>query len=247
MKFASNIRELIKQGISINEIRRRTGAAKSTIYYHYKRIKGKKTKPVVFNFKNMNELGEFLGMFAGDGYCCIGRNYHYIIKIVAGAYETGYRKYLKKQLPNWFGKKPLVFCARYKGRPSWYVYTYYSKEIYGLIKKHLEWEGKKTYTVRLKKIDFDNKLFNTGFLRGLVDTDGNYYAPKHRVSYSTASPKLSQQAYQLMALNCGVYPSHYVSKKPGRADLHTLTLHGKEARSFLETIKPNNPNKAPVI
>lgn len=50
-----------------------------------------------------------------------------------------------------------------------------------------------------------------------------------------------------MALNCDVYPSHHVSKKPGRADLHVLSLHGKEAGSFLETIKPNNPDKAPVI
>jgi hypothetical protein len=151
VKFSDDIRNLIKQGVSINEIHRRLGAAKSTIYYQYKRIKGKTTKPIIFNFKNENELGEFLGIFAGDGHCRIRNDYHYIIQIVSGAYETGYRKYLGKKLQQWFSKKPYVTCHMFRGKPSSYVFQYYSREIYQLIKKYLEWEGKKNIQCATQK------------------------------------------------------------------------------------------------
>ena len=247
MKFANTIRTLITQGISINKIRRITGAAKSTIYHHYKRLKGKKTKALTFKFKNDNELGEFLGIFAGDGNCFVRDDYHYTVRICLGAYEVGYRLYMEKQLQKWFTRKPQVFYTRYKGKPSGYTYWYYSKALYTLLRTYLLWEGKKTYTVRLKNLTLSKKQFNIGFLRGLIDTDGNFYKPKNRVSYSTVSALLAQQAHKIMTINCKVNPHHQILKKVGKADLHTLTVHGKEATNLLETVKPNNPLKAPVV
>jgi len=44
MKVTPQIKELIINGRSLNNINRTTGIAKSTLYYHYKKLKGKNTK-----------------------------------------------------------------------------------------------------------------------------------------------------------------------------------------------------------
>ena len=57
----------INENVSINNISKELNLAKSTIYYHYKKIKGKKPKEIEFNFRSEKEIGEFLGIFSGDG------------------------------------------------------------------------------------------------------------------------------------------------------------------------------------
>jgi intein/homing endonuclease len=246
VKFAPQIRLLLTQGLSINKIRQRTGAAKSTIYFHYKRMYGRKTLPIQFNFNNREELGEFLGIFAGDGNCYRRKNYGYIIRTYTGAYEKEYIRYLQLALSRWFGKKPSTYSTKYKGNESCVIFYYMSSEIHLLLKTHLFWEGKKGYSVRLKALNLGDSEFNRGFLRGLIDTDGSYYAPKRRVSFSSVSPYLADQAHLIM-MSFGLSPRRYLHKTQGRAPLHTLALHGKEAKSFLEQVRPNNPNKAPLV
>lgn len=245
----TNIINLIKNGLSINKIIDKTGLGKSTIYYHYKKIRGRKTKKVEFKFKNNEELGEFLGIFAGDGSFYRGEKHHYNIRIYTGYYEKGYIEYLKKVLVKWFCKKPHVYKHKYMNKISALRFSYDSKEIYLLLKEYLFWEGKKTYTIKLKNFDINSKDLNLGFLRGLIDTDGNYYAPKRRLSFSTVSKELSQQVQNIMVKNLNVIPNLNVikSKKSNRVPLYTLSLHGINAKRVIDTVKPSNPNKTYAV
>ncbi|MFQ6056962.1 MAG: LAGLIDADG family homing endonuclease, partial [Methanosarcinales archaeon] len=239
MKVTKEVIELIQRGVSINNISKQTGFAKSTIYHHYKKIKGKRFKEIKLNFKNENELGEFLGIFSGDGYFRKDKNYHYTTRIYTGYYESDYVEYLKRKLHIWFNKKPQIFHVKYENRISCVVFSYDSKKIYLLLKKYLDWEGKKAYTIKLKKLDLNNKEFNIGFLRGLIDTDGNFYAPKRRISFAAVSDNLIRQVNKIIVNNCNLQPKYFELKKNGRANLHTLSLHGKHAKSLIKQIKPS--------
>ncbi|MDP1695453.1 MAG: LAGLIDADG family homing endonuclease [archaeon] len=248
MKITQEVINLIKEGTSLNKINKITGFNKSTIYFHYKKIKGKKIKNIEINFKNENELGEFLGVFAGDGsfYKAL-KNYEYIIRIYIGYYEKHYAIYLKNKLMKWFNKKPHIYITNYKNNPSLITLHYSSKQIYNLIKNHLEWKGKKSKTVRLKKLDLKNNEFNLGFLRGLIDTDGSYYVPKRRISFSTISKELARQAYRIIKHQLKKSPKQYIIKKDNKADLYTLSLHGLEAKRLIDIIKPKNINKTYAV
>jgi len=243
MKKKDEIIRFIKEGNSINKIRKMTGCAKSTIYYHYKKIKGRKKKPVEISFEKERELGEFLGIFAGDGSFTLGKNSHYKIRIHLGFYEKEYADFLVKQLTTWFNKKPHIYYKKYQNKDSSIDLHYDSKLIYNFLKEHLVWEGRKTYTVRLKKLDLRKREFNLGFLRGLIDTDGNYYAPKRRISFSSTSKLLADQAEKIICSNVYLDPNRYLIKSEKYADLHTLTLHGEKAKKLIDAIKPNNINK----
>ena len=150
---------------------------------------------------------------------------------------------MRKRLSVWFGKKPQVYVWSYLGRPSVVIFNYYSKNIYSLIREYLDWEGKKGYTIKLKNLNLKNKEFNIGFLRGLIDTDGNFYAPKRRISLASVSKELMKQVNLILIHNCNLLPKYYCYKKVNCADLHTLTLHGKNAKRFIELVKSGNPNK----
>ena len=98
--------------------------------------------------------------------------------------------------------------------------------------------------MRLKKLDLNDNEFNRGFLRGLIDTDGNYYSPKRRLSFSTTSELLSQQVIKIIKNLLKISPNFYVIKKEGYHDLYTITLHGKNSENLINIIKPKNINKS---
>lgn len=241
-----NVINLIKKGNSINEISKITGLGKSTIYFHYRKIKGKKTKVIKFHFSEDEEIGEFIGIFAGDGsFYKRPKTYHYVIRIYTGFYEKEYADFLMKRFTIWFGKKPSTYLMRYKKRPSAIVNYYYSKEIYEFIKKYLEWDGKKTYSVRLKNFNLKNEKFNIGFIKGLIDTDGSYYKQKRRLSFSSVSKRLAEQAFEIIKNLIKKEPKMYIIKDKSnkRSTLYTITLHGDNAKDLIDIIKPNNINK----
>ncbi len=243
--LAQEIELEIAEGTSLNKISQAYNIAKSTLYYYYKRINGKKTKQVTICFKSSSEIGEFLGIFSGDGSFFMDKKaYHYSVRVFIGAYEKRYAYYLSERFNSWFSKQPRVYKREHNGKPSVIIIEYYSKGIYSFLKDYLVWEGKKGYTIRLKKLDFVNKEFNLGFLRGLFDTDGNWYAPKKRVSLASVSKELIEQAKLILIHNCGLQPKCFIYKKAGCADLYTLTLHGVNAKRFIELVKPSNPNKS---
>src|SRR3989344_3150393 len=243
VKVGEEVINLIEEGYSLNEISRKTGLGKSTIYYHYKKIKGKKYSEVKINFENESELGEFLGIFAGDGYSYNDEHGHYTIRIFVGHYELGYALYLYNKLVKWFDKNPKVYFVKIEGKVSVILFHYSSKSIYLLLKEYLAWEGKKTYTVRLKNFDLNKNNFNLGFVRGLIDTDGNFYAPKRSLNFSTVSPCLASQFYAIFKANLNLEPKFHVFSKYGRADLYSLFLYGVNAQFASSILNFGNPSK----
>lgn len=237
------ILSMIKKGDSLNKINKKTGIGKSTLYFHYKKLNGKKISIIKFNFPNENELGEFMGIFAGDGSFCKRPKSHYVLRVYIGFYEKHYADALNIKFQEWFSKKPQIYFSYYKGKKSMITLCYYSKVIYNLIKEYLQWDETKTLSVKLKELDLNKKKFNMGFLRGLIDTDGNFYAPKKRVSFSTTSKVLASQVFVIIQDLIEINPNLNIIKKEGRHDLYTLTLYGKNAKKLINLIKPRNINK----
>ena len=237
MIVKEDVLDLICRGISLNRLSKITGINKSTLYYHYRRLFGKKYEEIKIDETNSEKIGEFIGIFAGDGnYTFNKKTYHHRIRIYTGAHEIDYSNYLKSFLSRLFNKSPRTFLTKEK---NVVVNLYYSKEIYGLIMKYLFWEGKKTYTVMLK--DFENlgTDFIIGFLRGLFGTDGGIYAQKNKVAFGTASKELASQIRNSLRL-LGIEPGFYKYKdKP----FWYIDMYGERSRKFMELIEPNNPSK----
>lgn len=205
MRVGLDVLSLIKQGISLNKISKKTGINKSTLYPHYKKIYGKKNKPLNLNLSDA-QLAEFLGIFAGDG--CFSKDskyYHYTIRIFTGYYEREYSSILYNLFSLWFGKPPQQYIKLYKQKPSVVVTQYHSKALYELLKTHLSWKNKKTYNVHLKSLNLENREFNLNFLRGLLDTDGCYARSKNTLSFSTVSFQLITQISAIL--------EYYLQKK----------------------------------
>jgi len=236
MRINEDTIALIKKGFSLNKINKITGINKSSLYYHYKKINGKKYKEVSIMGKDLEALGEFIGIFAGDGNFYLDNKYHYKIRIYTGAHEEEYAYHLTKFFEKLFLKAPRKnHCIK----NNVIITEYYSKKIFLLIKKYLEWEKNKTKTVRLKDIKNCKKEFLIGFLRGLFDTDGGIYKPKNKVAFGTASKNLAYQIKEIL-IYFGLKPGFYKYKNK---DFWYIDLYGKRTDKFMKIIKPNNPNK----
>jgi len=237
MKVGEDIKDMIRKDISLCEINRKTGIAKSTLYHHYKKIKGRKYKLVQISEEDKEKIGEFMGVFAGDGNYYFDKNkYQYKIRIYSGYYEGEYANHLKNFLTELFSKIPRVYSSS-KSRVI--VTEYYSKDIYYLIQKYLVWGDNKTKTVRLREIQSLDKSFLIGFLRGLFDTDGGIHKPKNKVAFGTASEKLAYQIKDILSL-LGMKPGFYKYKNK---DFWYIDIYGKRTDRFMMLIRPNNPNK----
>src|SRR3989344_641642 len=244
VKITRNALHMISENYSLNNISKLTGFRKSMLYYHYKKMKGKKYKEIDINFKSDTDLGEFLGVFAGDGHFHKSKIGHYTIRITIGYYESNYASYLVNQFTMWFNKKPKVYYGKYKNHLSMIIIHYDSKKLYNLLKEYLMWEGtKKTYTVRLKKFNIYNNKFNLGFVKGLIDTDGNYYAPKRSLNFSTTSKLMMLQVFEIIKYNLKVNPKISIYKKKNRADLYNIHLYGINTYNLNRLIKFGNPSK----
>ncbi len=229
--------ELIKKGYSLNKIKSITGINKSSLYYHYKKINGRKYNLIKINDCNKQKIGEFIGIFTGDGNFFFDKNkHHYRITIYTGLYEEDYRKHLKRLFKDLFSKTPRIY-KNYKTNVQ--LTQYYSKDIYLLIKRYLTWNKNKTKSVRLKKIMFNEQNFLIGFLRGLFDTDGGIYKKKNKVAFGTASKYLAYQIRNILK-SFNLPPGFY---KYSNKDFYYIDLYGDRTRRFMKLIKPNNTNK----
>lgn len=237
MIVKEEILNMIKEGLSLNKIKRLTGINKSTLYYHYKKINGKKFSGVGIEESDLNRLGEFLGIFAGDGNFYFDKKlYKYTVRIYLGLYETGYRKYLNKFLTDFFKKQPRVYERMSHGVE---VSEYYSRDIYRLLRKYLAWEDNKTKTIRLKSLDDKEQEFLIGFLRGVFDTDGGINKKKNKTAFGTASKRLAYQIKNILE-QLDLKPGFYKYKNK---DFWYIDLYGERTDKFMKLVKPNNPNK----
>lgn len=238
----NNLHDLVEKGVesgkSLNKIVAETGLPKTTIYYYFRKIKGPTVKAVKVNFNNESDLGEFLGVFAGDGNFYLD-TYRYRISFCLNINEKIYLHSLADFLTKAFSKKPMIFIDSKYNR----VYIrYYSKTIYNFLKKFLAWDDYKTATIRLKgKIRDYNTNFLVGFLRGLIDTDGSI--SKNRISYGTVSKKLAKQVEEILKI-IKIKHSFYVvnDKRKNRLPMFHFSVHGENSSILNKLINPRNPS-----
>jgi hypothetical protein len=240
MNKTAKIIDLIKKDISIPKISKELNVAKSTIYYHYKKIKGRKYKKPSIP-KDYGILGEFLGIFAGDGcYYFEKKTYHHRITIHLHAIDDkDYSIYIKKLLEKHFNKK----CSTYI-KDNNLTIKFYSKDILKLIKKYLNIFPKKSHNVFIKK-DIDNlpNNFLSSFIRGLFDTDG-HHKNDGRLMICLASKKMVFQAAQILKERFRINNTIYKRKTPkNHKTQYEMYIPKREYNNYKKLIGFSNKRK----
>jgi len=189
------------------------GLPKSTIYYHIRKVFGRKLPQVNFDHTPSAGLGEFLGLFATDGSFFVDRQrYQYTLTITLSRSQVRYAQLVQRMIEGVIGKKPRIDtkqnCVQLVTR---------RKAILGFLKKYLAWEGRKTYSIRFRETALGLSVeFARGVLRGLIAGDGNVYPPKHRIAFGVVSKRLAEQysgLLEMFGIASHTYVVHYKDKK----------------------------------
>ena len=236
----ARIIELIRSGVSIPKISHQLNLAKSTIYHHYKKIKGKQSKEAIIPLNDFI-LGEFLGAFAGDGSFFYDKKYgHYTLSFHFHAIDDRrYAEYLKEVISKEFKQK----ARFYQKPPRAMVLVFYSKKIYLLLKAYLGITGAKTERLELlKSMDELSHNFKIGFVRGVIDTDG--HVNKHGfIVLSLIAKKLVLQVSEMLH-EFGIQNKVALRKKQNNwKDQYELRIPKKEMKAYLSIIGFSNKRK----
>lgn len=232
----NSIQNLINEGYSLNEISKVLGKSKTTIYYHFRKIKGRTVKPISFMLEDPELLGEFIGLFAGDGSVSKTKDYKYRVYLHFNLKDEIFTENLIDEvLMKLFGKRPMIFTKENRLN-----LCYYSRSISQLLRTYLVWEAcaRKTYSVRLHENTYP-KSFMIGFLRGCLDSDG-HLSPKN-ISFATVSPGLKDNIVSFLeALSFDYSVRLNKEKRPNRVDIYHIRLFRKEHTRFIKEINPRN-------
>ncbi|MGA3021175.1 MAG: LAGLIDADG family homing endonuclease, partial [Candidatus Micrarchaeales archaeon] len=183
----AEIENMALLGRSLSEISKKLILSKSTVYYWYRKFWGLKQKKVNVNKKVLEDIGEVVGIFAGDGNYYLDDKYKYVIRV---SLDSSYKGYVKKVAQ--------LFYKVFNKRPWIYEYPPYnvtivriiSKEVLNFFKEYLIWKRAKSLTIGLKNRKSHEKKFYSGFLRGLIDTDGSVW--NKTATFSTISSNLKE-------------------------------------------------------
>lgn len=234
---------LMKKGKSLNYISKLTGRNKSTLYYHYKKIMGKKFKDIELNDIQDSFIGELMGLFVGDGnYFFDRRLWRHSVKFFFNITEKDYVDSLVKLFKSNLKKYPHV--GREK---NVLIVRYYSKKLFTFIQYYVDWgisrdvlgRNKKSRTVFLKQRVYSNG-FKKGFLRGFIDSDG--YISDKKICFSSSSGKIIEQTSNFL-LDLGFKEfrtNFYKEKRKNRVGMWHLNFRKAERERFFEIIKPRN-------
>jgi intein/homing endonuclease len=233
-----NVKRDISLGVPLNTISRVYGLAKSTLYYHYKKIKGKRyIEPYVIPTFSEAE-GEIVGAFAGDGSQYHDRKRgHYEVRVHFGMHKLEYALHIQNLYSTYFKKEFRLsyfangtIAVRCTSRAIYYYFSNYLK--YDPPKKHC--------TVKLKTLEMPIH-FKIGFLRGIVDTDGSVRYCKHgnrvRVAFYTTSRELHEQCRAILKELDIPFGFHTIQEE-GFKLKYVIQLHQGGVMKFLEVIQP---------
>jgi hypothetical protein len=233
-----HIKKLIKSGSSLNNISHLMGKSKTTIYYYFRKIRGRTIKPLCINY-NDGLIGEFIGLFAGDGCVYKTKDCNYRTYLCFNLREKEFvNELINNVLINIFNKKPLIFIQGNRLN-----LCYISKQIHLLVYQYLEWDKKsrKTYSVRLKNKNH-SRDFIIGFIRGSLDSDGHF--SRNKISFATVSPGLKNNlSYFLNCLNIRHSVNLYQEKRENRKDIYHINVLKRDYNIFVNLIKPRNIKK----
>ncbi len=227
---------LIKEGKSLNEVCRVMERSKTTIYYYFRKIKGKTVSPISVNSSDEDKIGEFMGLFAGDGSFYKTDAYCYGVRLHFNLSERDFvNSLIEEVLIPLFGKRPMISV-----RENRLNLCYYSKNIYTLIDKYLTWDknSRKTYSVQLREKNHSKK-FRIGFLRGSIDSDG--YISSKRICFSTVSNGLAEDtSFYLKEMNLIHSVRLYHEKRLNRKNIYHIDIWKRDFSKFLKLIRPRN-------
>jgi hypothetical protein len=230
------IKELIKEGKSIKQICRDINRCRTTVWKYFRKIKGRTMIPIVVNEENDELIGEFMGLFAGDGCVYTTNNYCYRTYLCFNTNEEEFvNDLIEKVLLILFKKKPWIFIREHR-----LTLCYCSKNIHKFIEKYLEWnkEDRKTYSIKLRNQEFSTD-FMIGFIRGSLDSDG--YLSEKAINFASVSPGLIDNISEFLDnFNFTYSIKKYKEKRPNRKDMCHINIWKKDFNRFLELIKPRN-------
>lgn len=227
------LKHLIASGFSLNKIIKLTDKSKTTIYYHFRKIKGKTYSSIKIDEKDQLHIGEFMGIFAADGNFFKTKQYHYRVFLFFGPEEEERKNQVKGFLTRLFAKSPIE-----SNRSNLLILYYCSKPLYEFIKEYLVWNkgGKKTYSISLREKNFSND-FKIGFLRGNIDSDG--YISKRKISFASVSEKLMDNIMVFLNnLDISYTKGIHNDKRPNRKTIYYVDISKKNHEKFLNVIKP---------
>jgi intein/homing endonuclease len=205
-EVVDKINDMVTQSVSLNKISESLSLSKSTVYYWYRKFKGRTFTKLVINSVNQEIIGEFIGAFAGDGNYTLDNDYKHQISISLNSKDLQYIAHLKNLLGVVCSKTPHVYTY---DRDHVTVLRIVSKDLAIFIKSYLIWTKTKTATVELKFACKElGNSFVVGFLRGLMDTDGYINHKNEYVTFSTISPGLARNietALSILGINFREY------------------------------------------
>lgn len=232
------VQNLINEGKSLKKISKVLNLSKTTIYYHFRRIKGRTIIQPLLDFPSERIKGEIVGIFSGDGSLTfVPRNYGYIVRIHSSIYNFDYILYVKNLFEKCFGTK-FALC-KYKTRRN---IEKKSKMIYNFFFEYIDFNPKdKAHTVKLK--DGLSTEFKKGFLKGLMDTDGTFFKDEKRkaitMAYFTSSRNLAKQLKNMInefGFECNIS----VAKRDG---CNSVFLYQNSIIKFAKFINSYKVNK----
>ena len=198
------------------------------------------TSTIKIDRSNSEKIGEFMGLFAGDGY--IFKSKHYSYRTYLFVNKKTEEKFAENLANNLllplFGKRPTFLNWN-----SCIALSYYSKSIHKFIEEFLKWDKskKKTYSVQLKHINH-SKEFKIGFIRGSLDSDGHFSNKKVNLA-SVSYGLIKNISIFLNDLNINNSIRPYSDRRGNRATIYHIDLARTEHQKFIDLIKPRNVNR----
>ena len=235
------IKALVLSGMSLNSITKIIPRSKSTIYYRYKKLEGaRKMRKLTLPVRQSTEVGEFIGVFAGDGNYYKDSAYRYQIRIFITATDKRYVAEIASLINSLFGVFPWV----YERKPyNVTIIRLISKPAVAFIKTYLDFNRNKSASVKLKGqiSDYDTN-FIIGFLRGLLDTDGHIELKRKRLAFATISLGLANDVEDcLKRLNVSYYSNVHIDRRGNRHPMYRIYIH-RDFDKFVELVEPKHFN-----
>lgn len=228
----NRILHLSKNGFSLNKISGVLHLSKTTIYYHTRKQKGKRFFRIKINESDDEKIGEFIGIFTGDGYYFLDRKYEHRIKIFFSKNEAKVAKYYSSVFKFLFNKKPRIYKIK-----NIIILEIISKDVINFIRKFLIWKGKKSRTVHLVNNNLSEKLM-IGFLRGLIDSDGYVRKERKEIYFGTVSKNLLNNFIESLKRFDFKFKIYQQRKSRGAKIFYKVRLTNNEVTRFCKLIKP---------
>ena len=231
--------EKLQQGWSINNLARELSLAKSTIYYYYRKINGKKYQEPTFISSN----SELEGIFAGDGSQHYNRKKgSYQVNVHFGIKNKRYAEYVKQLFESFFGKP---FRLNLDGDNKLRL-RIESRRIFRYFEQYLSYNSRvKHCTVQLKPDC--SAQFKIGFLRGFFDTDGCFYQDpgcrRIKLFYTTTSEVLALQIRALIS-DLNIQSSLYIRTPAYEKPVYIVNILKEGRNRFIKVVKPLKAQRA---